>query len=141
VKTELVGAGFAVVVVSATVVVVSGGTAVVSTGVTPVFPPDRGGAVVFTTGARVVPVVPGGWVPDSGSVTGAASTLLDVELDDDGGSVGGMVTRVVVDGATVLVADWVATCCLGELSLPVATSNSSATSASEARAYSATLIR
>jgi hypothetical protein len=103
--------------------------------------PVERGAVVLTTGARVVAVVPAGSVPDAGSVAGGASTLLDVELDDDGGRVGGMMTRAVVDGAMVLVADWVATCCLGELSLPVATSNSRATSASEARAYSATLIR
>jgi hypothetical protein len=137
-KLELVGAGFVVVVVSATVVVVSGGSVVVAAGGVEL--PVERGTVVFTTGAGAVAVVPGGWESEP-RVTGGASTLLDVELEEAGGSVDGMVTRAVAGGATVVVADWVATCCLGELSLPVATSKSRATSATEARAYSATLIR
>jgi hypothetical protein len=46
-----------------------------------------------------------------------------------------VVARAVVDG------DWLATCCLGELSSPVATSKSRAARAIDARAYSPTLKR
>jgi hypothetical protein len=84
------------------------------------------GAVVTTWG-WVDPVPPGmvevdptvDEVDDVGPpdvVAGAASTLVVV------------VARAVVDG------DWVATCCLGDVSLPVATSNSSAARAIDARA-------
>jgi hypothetical protein len=45
-----------------------------------------------------------------------------------------MVTRAaVVVTRIVVVGDWVATCCLGELSVPVVTSKSRATRAIEAR--------
>jgi hypothetical protein len=90
---------------------------------------------VLTTGARVVAVVPD--VPD---VTGArvAGVVVTSPLVVDGAGwlelVCGMVTRIeVVVGRIVVVGDWVATCCFGELSVPVVTSKSRATRAIEAR--------
>jgi hypothetical protein len=133
----VVGGGMlvAVVVVSATVVVVSATVVVVVSGATVVVSAGVGvvvrGAVVLT-GGRVLAVVSEG--PASGSVT-AVSTLVDGLDVDDVGSVVGMRTRVaVVVVAMVLVGDSVATCCFGEWSPPVATSNKRATRAIEASA-------
>jgi hypothetical protein len=66
----------------------------------------------------------------------AGSTVDDVELDevdeeDDVEATGG--GDVSTGGRNVVTGDWVATCCLVELSVPVATSNSRATRATEAR--------
>jgi hypothetical protein len=126
------------------VVVVSGGASVV--------------AVVVATGGDVwgglVPVLrgwvvaTGGWVvavvtpvPAAGAaVVVAVSGGVEVEDDVEVGMTivfsGRRVVRpTVVEGACV------ATCCLGDVSLPVATSNRRAAKAMEARAYSPTLKR
>lgn len=122
-----------VVVVSCWVVVVAASVVVVSTGagaVVATVPVERG-AVVFTTGARevvaVVSAEPGGRV-----VTDVSGTVdeLDEGADDE---VGARVVGVVVVGRMVVVGAWVATCCLAELSVPVATSNRRATRAMDAR--------
>ncbi len=93
------------------------------------------GAVV-PTGGRVVTVVP----PGPGAlVVDVVSTEVDVELDEELE----VVDAPSVDGgrAVVVVGDWVATCCFGELSAPVATSNTRALRATVARAYRPTLKR
>ena len=87
--------------------------------------------VLGLTTRRVVGVV--GDVPGGTGVVVVSSVLL-VEVEGGGVVVG----RAVVDGAEV-TEDWVASCRFGELSLPVATSKSSATMATEANAYSAAL--
>jgi hypothetical protein len=98
------------------------------------------GAAVMTTGARVAGVVTAAVFPPvvAGSVAGvvvATSTLVEEVVESPDRVAAGMVTRSeVVVGLMVVVGDWVATCCLGELSLPVVTSNSRATRAIEARA-------
>ncbi|HVL06648.1 MAG TPA: hypothetical protein VM388_11715 [Acidimicrobiales bacterium] len=76
----------------------------------------------------VVPVRPGGIVT---TVVVAGSTVDDVVVE---GSFDVVVGPVVVDvGRTVVVGDWVATCSLGEVSSPVATSKSMAARAMVAR--------
>ncbi len=124
-----VGGGNAVVV-GASVVVVSGGGEVGCTG----------GEVVATVPAGRV-VTTGGCVvtdpPDDGMVAGVVvvdSTMGDdVEVDDE--EVDGRVAGAeLLVGRTVVAGDWVATCCLADVSPPVATSNRSATRATEARA-------
>jgi hypothetical protein len=124
-KVELVTGDCVVLVVSGTVVVVVASVVVVAGSVARV--------VAVTTGARVVAVVPDGRV--AGVV--AAVVLTAPVVVDVAGSVElvdcGMVTRVVVVTRTVVVGDCVATCCFGELSVPVVTSNSRATRAIDAR--------
>lgn len=125
-----------VVVVSCCVVVVTASLVVVSTGggggeVVATVPVERG-AVVFTTGAReVVAVVSAG--PAGRVVTDVSGTVdeLDEGADEE---VGARVVGVVVVGRMVeVVGAWVATCCLAELSVPVATSKRRATRAMDAR--------
>lgn len=124
------------------VVVVSGGAAVV--------------AVVVATGGDVwgglVPVLRG-WVVATGGrvvavvtpVAAGAVVLVSgaMELGDDV-EVGMTIVfsgRRVVVGPTVVDGACVATCCLGDVSLPVATSKRRAARASDARAYRPTLKR
>lgn len=123
-----------VVVVSggAVLVVVSAGGCVVAGAVVPLFR----GAVVFT-GASVVAVGPG----NPATVVVVGPTVDDVDEVD----VSSDPTSVVV-GCTVVVGpvvddDWLATCCFGAVSVPVATSNRRAAKAIEARAYRPTLKR
>jgi hypothetical protein len=95
------------------------------------------GAVV-TTAACVVTVTPG---PPAVELVEGPAVVEDVDVD---GLLDVVVSNTVVFSRKVEVvveAAWVATCCLGELSEPVATSNSRATRATEARAYSPTLKR
>lgn len=129
----VVVAGAWVVVVSCWVVVVTASVVVVSgAGGTVVPEPVERGAVVFTTGAREVVAVVSA-EPDGRVVTDVSGTVdeLDDGADDE---VGARVVGVVVVGRMVVVVGaWVATCCLGELSVPVATSNSRATRAIDAR--------
>jgi hypothetical protein len=65
------------------------------------------------------------------------SREVDVDTEDEVGP-RTMVLRgrdvVVVVVARTVLDDWLATCCLGEVSLPVATSKRRATRAMEARA-------
>jgi hypothetical protein len=71
-------------------------------------------------------------VPVAPAVTGAAViVVVESSVDDVGADELDVVGRavVVVVAGRVVVGDWVATCCLGELSLPVAISNSRAASA------------
>lgn len=87
------------------------------------------GAVV-TTGGCVDPVPPAG---APAAVVEVCATVDDVEevgpVDDV------VVARVlVVVGPAVVDGDWVATCCLGDVSPPVATSKSRAARATDARA-------
>ena len=126
--TEVDEVGGTVVVVSggAVLVVVSAGGWVVFGAVVPLLL----GAVV-ATGARVVAVVTG----DPGMVVVLGPTVDDVDEEVE---VSKEPTRVVV-GRTVVVGpvvvdDWLATCCLGPVSLPVATSNRRAAKAIMARA-------
>ena len=112
-----------------------------------------GGEVVPGVGGDVVPVLRGAVVPTDGWVTvvtpeprGAVAVLVDsmveeVEVDEVDEVLDVDVTRVVVGRAVVEVGAWVATCCFGEVSPPVATSNKSAAMATVARAYSPTLKR
>ena len=82
-------------------------------------------------------VATGGWVvttpPEDGIVAGVVvvvdSTVDEVELDE--GLDGGRVATVVV-GRAVVAGDWVATCCLGDVSPPVATSKRRAAKAKKA---------
>lgn len=118
---EVVGGGSVVVVGSGAVVgvvVVWAGGAVV---------PLDDGAVV-TIGARVVAVVPLG--PEATVVVESTVEEVDVDVELEVGRA----TVVVVAGRVVVVGDWVATCCLGELSVPVASSTSSAAKATAAMA-------
>ncbi len=117
------------VVVGSCVVVVSGGLVVATGGeVVATVPGDR----VVATGGCVVPVP-----PEDGRVAGVVvvdSTVVDevVELEEE---LDGTVTAaMVVVGRTVVTGVWVATCCLGEVSPPLATSNSRAARARKARA-------
>ena len=105
-----------------------------------------GGEVVPGVRGEVVPVFRGAVVPTDGWVVavvppgpGAEATMVvvdstveDVEVDE----VLDVDVRatVVVGRAVVDVGRWVATCCLGEVSSPVATSNKSAAMATVARA-------
>ncbi len=108
------------------------------------------GVVVWTVGEVVpgvgglVPVFRGAVVPTGGCVVavappgpgaGAAVVVVDstVEEVDEDEVLDVDVTRVVV-GRVVDVGRWVATCCLGEVSSPVPTSNNSAAMATVARA-------
>ena len=78
--------------------------------------------------------------PPGPAVVEGDATVDDVE---DVAAPAVVVTRaaVVVVSRAVVVGDWFATCCLGDVSLPVATSNSRAARAIDARAYSPTLKR
>jgi len=103
------------------------------------------GAVV-TTGARVVAVVTPG--PGTAGASGASKPAVVVVVVSPGADVEvGRALEVVVAGRVVVVVrtarrgDWLATCCLGDVSLPVATSRSRAARAMEASAYSPTLKR
>jgi hypothetical protein len=136
--TVVVGGMMMVVVGGATVV--SGGGSVVGVGVW------GGGEVVAGVGGEVVPAFRGAVVPTDRWVVavvppvpgaGAAvvvleSTVEDVEVDE----VLDVDVRatVVLGRAVVDVGCWVATCCRGEVSSPVATSNKSAAMATVARA-------
>lgn len=132
-NVEDVGGGGSVVVVgggSVVAVVVATGGAVVAGALVPRFE----GEVVATEG-WVLPVPPEGTV--------ATVVVLEPTVDDV--EVGGfdvVVALSVVEVATVVdVGDWVATCCLGDESVPVATSKSMAARAMAARTYSPTLNR
>ena len=133
---DVVGSGLGasvVVVTSGSVVgvVVTGGGEVAGGLV-----PTLRGAVV-TTGGWVTPEPPAGMVA---TVVGAGSTVEDVEVVGAFDVVGPAVVEV---GRTVVVVMgvWVATCSLGDVSLPVATSKSMAAKATVARTYSPTLNR
>jgi hypothetical protein len=90
----------------------------------------------------VVAVV--GWVvtpPPDGMVAGGAAvvepTLVDVVEDDvvlDEVVKSVVAKSVVVDARAVVTGAWVATCCFGDVSLPVTTSKSKAVRATAARA-------
>jgi hypothetical protein len=126
-KVDDVGGGMVVVVSGGEVlVVVSAGGWVVLGAVVPLLP----GAVV-ATGARVVAVVIG----EPGMVVVLGPTVDDVEdeVDDSKEPTSVVVGRRVVVGP-VVEDDWLATCCLGAVSLPVATSNRRAAKAIVARA-------
>ena len=124
IEVDEVGGGAAVVVVSGSVVtVVSTGGDVGGGALVPWFR----GAVVATVG-WVLPVSPGGIVA---TVVVLPATVEDVEVV---GPLDVVVAATVVDvGRTVVVGDCVATCSLGEVSAPVATSNSMAARAMAAR--------
>ena len=121
------------------VVVCTGGVVVAGAAV-----PVLRGAVV-TTGGEVVAEVP----DEPGAVAGLPSgvdvdDVEDVDDVDDEVVVAPfdvVVGRWVVEGATVKEGAWVATCCLGDVSPPVATSNRRPARAMVARAYSPTLKR
>ena len=103
--------------------------------------PGFRGAVV-TTEARVVAVVTPGAAGAGGSPEPAVVVVVSAEIGVSGAVdvvVGRCVVVVVV--RTVVRGVWLASCCLGEVSPPVATSNSRAARATEARAYSPTLKR
>lgn len=121
---EEVGGGVDEVVVSGWVVtVVSTGGEVGGGALVPGFR----GAVVATVG-WVLPVSPGGMVA---TVVVLPTTVEEVDVV---GPLDVVVAATVVDvGRTVVVGDWVATCCFGEVSAPVATSNSMAARAMAAR--------
>ena len=122
----------------ASVVVVVGGGSVVPVVVA------TGGDVV----AGAVPAVRGavvatpGWVPPEGMVTTVVVLESTVEEVDVGAPDVVVAPEVVDVGRTVVVVgDCVATCSLGDVSLPVATSKSMAARAMVARTYSPTLNR
>ena len=74
----------------------------------------------------------------------ATVVVLEPTVDDvDVAPVDVVVAPEVVEVGrdVVVVGDWVATCSLGDVSLPVATSKSMAASAMVARTYSPTLNR
>ena len=124
---SVVGGGGASVVA---VVVATGGEVVAGALV-----PTLRGAVVATP-ACVVTEPPGGMV--------ATVVVLPSTVDEvDAGPLDVVVAPAVVEvGRDVaVVGDWVATCSLGDVSLPVATSKSMAASAMVARTYSPTLNR
>jgi hypothetical protein len=107
--------------------VVAGGGAVVAGANVPVLR----GAVVATNGC-VVPIPPPP-PPPPPAVVDVDSTVDDVDVLGPfevvvAPSAVVVVTRAVVEG------DWVASCCLGDVSLPVTTSNTSAAIAIDARA-------
>ena len=115
-------------------VVVSSGcvvAVVVSTGgdvVAGALVPTLRGAVVTTAGCVVPEPTADGMVA---TVVVLGPTVDEVEV---GAAVDVVVAPVVVDvGRAVVVGEWVASCCLGELSVPVATSKSMAASAMAAR--------
>ncbi len=58
--------------------------------------------------------------------------MVDVDVDEELEVV--VAPRVVVVGRAVVDGDWRATCCLGDVSSPVTTSNNRAAKATEARA-------
>lgn len=123
-----VGGGKAVVVVSGGGSVVA---VVVSTGgevVAGALVPELRGAVVATVG-WVLPVRP------AGMVTTVVVLPATVEEVDVVGPLDVVVAPAVVDVGrrVVVVGAWVATCCLGEVSAPVATSTSMAARAMAAR--------
>ena len=101
----------------------------------------------MTTAGRVVPDVPDGPVvpdvPDGpGSTAGGMvvdSTVEEVDVEDEELVV--VEAAVLEVGRTVVVGDWVATCCLGARSGPVATSKRRVARATDARAYSPALNR
>ena len=150
-----------VVVITGSVATVDdvGGTKVDDVGgwVLEVVSSGGGGAwvVVGCGGGWVVAVVPlflGAVVGTEPWVVGVADpfgveVVLDPMVDEvdveAGFEVVGNCTTVVFNRKVdvVVEAAWVATCCLSELSEPVATSNSRATRATDARAYSPTLKR
>lgn len=139
----IVGGGAVVgglVVVGATVVGGSVVAVVVCTG---------GDVVPAVGGGEVVPVLRGVIVPTERCVVavvspGAAgmvvvdSTVEDVDVDEE---LDVVVAPSVVVGRAVVEDDWLATCCLDDVSSPVATSNNRAAMATVARAYSPTLNR
>ena len=114
-------------------VVVAGGSVVavvVATGgevVAGALVPMLRGAVV-TTGGWVPPVPPDGMVT---TVVVLDSTVDEVDVE----ALDVVVAPEVVEvgRATVVEGDWVATCCLGDVSPPVATSKSMAAKAMAAR--------
>jgi hypothetical protein len=61
-----------------------------------------------------------------------SSTVEDVDVDEELDVV--VTPRVVVGRVVVGVGDWRATCCLGDVSSPVTTSNNRADKATVARA-------
>ena len=102
-------------------VVVATGGAVVAGALVPRF---RG--AVVATGGWVVPVPPGGMV--------ATVVVLEPTVDDvDVGAFNVVVAPDVVDVGRRVVGDWFATCSLGDVSPPVATSKSMAPRAMAAR--------
>lgn len=119
-KVDDVGGGWVVVVVSSAVVVVVTGTVVTTV------PVDVG--EVVATGARVVVVVPDG---AGATVVEVGSTEVEVEVAEE---LDVVAAGLVVVGRAVVTGDWVATCCLGEVSRPTATSKSRATRATLASA-------
>ena len=134
----MVGGGAVVggtdVVGASVVLVVSGGGVVVATVVC------GGGAEVGV--ARGAVVLTGGWLPPVvpwGRVTTVATELVvesagvdDVVVEDPFDVVVGPL--LVVVGRTVVDEAWVATCCLGERSLPVISSTRRAVRATAAMA-------
>jgi hypothetical protein len=130
---EIVDVGGASVVT--VVVVSSGGGSVVAVVVA------TGGAVVagaLVPTLRGAVVTTGGWVVPAPPADGMVATVvvLDSTVDDVevGGAVDVEVAAAVVEvGRAVVGGVWVATCCLGEVSAPVATSKSMAASAMAAR--------
>ena len=115
-KIDVVGGGNVVVVGSGTAVVPGAG------GLGAVVAGDLG-AVVATPG-RVVGLVPSVSVVDGSTVV---VEVVEEEVDV-------VVGTVVVVGRAVVLGDWRATGCRGELSEPVATSNSRPVRASAAMA-------
>lgn len=87
-----------------------------------------GGRVVFT-GGWVTPVPPEGMVTTELVVDSTVVEEVEGPLDE---VVAGWV--VVVAGRTVVEEAWVATCCLGEVSLPVTSSTRRAARATAAMA-------
>lgn len=124
-KVDEVG-GCCVVDVSGAAVV--GGTVVCGGAVVPV------GAGVVTTGGRVVPVVPEGAGAAVTVVVESAGGAAVVEVEVEVDAIDVVEDPVVLVGRAVVVGDCVATCCLGELSVPVATSNRRAARATAAMA-------
>jgi hypothetical protein len=127
------GGSVVAVVVSTGGGLVAGG--LVAGGLVPVL---RGAVVI--TGGDVVPEVPDG----AGAAVVEVPRDVDVEevdVDDVDGPLDVVVGRCVVVVTALVEGDWVATCCLGDVSLPVATSKRRAARAMVARAYSPTLKR
>ena len=131
-NVDEVGGGSVVVVGGGSVVavVVATGGAVVAGALVPTL---RG--AVVTTPAWVVTEPPGGMV--------TTVVVLESTVDVDVVAFDVVVAPEVVDvgRATVVEGDWLATCCFGDVSAPVATSKSMAANAMAARTYSPTLNR
>lgn len=128
--TKMVDVGGSVVVV-----VSAGGVVVVVVGTVVCAGGDEvavGGRVVLTEG-WVATVPPGGTVPTT-VVVESPGAVDDGEVAEVEGPVDVLAGRVVLVGRTVVDDAWVATCCFGELSVPVTNSTSRAARATAAMA-------